>query len=163
MATNMTQAVQKTKMPEIVGKLLGQLPAWPATQAFVTAFNLTVWKKLRELDWDGIHGRKFCVVIKDLQLALHFSVTQKGLRAEKPVQPDVIFTASLMDFIRLALRLEDPDTLFFNRRLLIEGNTDVGLRVKNMLDGVEFETLLDSFPGPLGRVVMYARKKLQQT
>ena len=70
---------------------------------------------------------------------------------------------TLMDLIRLALRLEDPDTLFFNRRLLIEGNTDIGLRVKNMLDGVEFESLLESFPGVLGKIVLAIRKKLQHS
>jgi predicted lipid carrier protein YhbT len=140
--------------------VIGRLPAWPATQAFVTAFNLTVWKKLQDLEWDDLYGKRFNLVVKDLSLVLGFSVTQKGLRAEKAGQPDVIFTATAMDFVRLAMRLEDPDALFFNRRLLIEGNTDTGLCVKNMLDGVEFETLLESFPGVLGKVVMFVRNKL---
>lgn len=159
-ATNNIQTTQQFVLPAGAVNLISRLPAWPATQAFVTGFNLTVWKKLRELDWDGLYGKRFCVVIKDLKLNLNFSVTHKGLRAERSGKPDVVFTATLMDLIRLALRLEDPDALFFNRRLLIEGNTDIGLRVKNMLDGVEFETLLESFPGVLGRIVMFARKRL---
>lgn len=162
MAPNNIPVAQQLNMPVAIRKLVGRLPAYPATQAFVTAFNLTVWRKLQYLDWDGLHGKQFCVVIKDLQLALNFSVTEKGLRADKAAQPDVVFTATFMDLIRLALRLEDPDALFFNRRLLIEGNTDIGLRVKNMLDGVEFETLLKSFPGILGHAVMVARNKLQK-
>jgi len=161
MTMNNIPVAQQAKLPDLLVELIGRLPVWPVTQTFVTAFNLTVWKKLRHLDWDGLYGKKFCVVIKDLKLALNFSVTQKGLRAEKTIQPDVVFTASFMDLIRLALRLEDPDALFFNRRLLIEGNTDIGLRVKNMLDGVEFETLLGSFPGVVGRAVMFVRNKLQ--
>jgi O2-independent ubiquinone biosynthesis accessory factor UbiT len=162
MAINNLLAAQQSTVSVAIKKMIGRLPAYPASQAFVTAFNLTVWKKLQDLDWDGLYGKTFSVVIKDLQLALQFSVTEKGLRAIKTAEPDVIFTASFMDLVRLALRLEDPDALFFNRRLLIEGNTDIGLRVKNMLDGVEFETLLESFPGVLGKAVMFARKKLQQ-
>lgn len=37
----------------------------------------------------------------------------------------------------LAQRQEDPDTLFFNRRLSMEGDTELGLVVKNTLDGLE--------------------------
>lgn len=57
----------------------------------------------------------------------------------------------------LTLRLEDPDTLFFNRRLLIEGDTDLGLRVKNMLDGVELEAAARAMPAGIGRVVLSLR------
>lgn len=160
-ATNNLPAAQQSTVSVTLKKMIGRLPAYPATQAFVTGFNLTVWKKLKDLDWDGLYGRTFSVVIKDMELALYFSVAEKGLRAVKTAQPDVIFTATFMDLIRLALRLEDPDALFFNRRLLIEGNTDIGLRVKNMLDGIEFESLLESFPGVIGKAVMFARKKLE--
>jgi hypothetical protein len=34
----------------------------------------------------------------------------------------------------LALRREDPDTLFFTRRLVLEGDTELGLALKNALD-----------------------------
>ena len=34
-----------------------------------------------------------------------------------------------------------PDTLFFNRELSIEGDTELGLVVKNMLDAVEWPQL----------------------
>ena len=163
MTTNNILTAQQSIVPGVIKNLVRRLPAYPASQAFVTGFNLTVWKKLQQLDWDGLYGKQFSVVIKDLQLTLLFSMTQKGLRAVKSAQPDVTFTATLMDLIRLALRLEDPDTLFFNRRLLIEGNTDIGLRVKNMLDGVEFASLLESFPGVLGKIVMAVRKKLQHS
>lgn len=41
----------------------------------------------------------------------------------------------------LALREEDPDTLFFSRRLRMEGDTDLGLLVKNTLDAVDWDAL----------------------
>ena len=148
--------------PTILAKLLTRLPAYPASLAFVSAFNLTVWKSLQELEWDVLQGRRFCVHIRDLGIRLGFAVGRSGLQAHAAEEVDVTFTATLMDFIRLAMRLEDPDTLFFNRRLLIEGDTDLGLRTKNMLDGVEFDTLLASFPRTIGKVVQRVRKQALQ-
>jgi O2-independent ubiquinone biosynthesis accessory factor UbiT len=51
-------------------------------------------------------------------------------------KPDVTVRASLADFLALALRREDPDTLFFTRRLVIEGDTELGLTIKNALDAL---------------------------
>ena len=38
-------------------------------------------------------------------------------------------------------RREDPDTLFFQRLLAIEGDTALGLEIKNFLDRLEWEAL----------------------
>jgi len=53
-------------------------------------------------------------------------------------EPDVKFAAALAIFIRLARREEDPDTLFFNRKLAISGDTSLGLQIKNLLDAIEW-------------------------
>ena len=42
----------------------------------------------------------------------------------------------------LALRREDPDTLFFTRRLVMTGDTELGLVVKNALDAIHWPRLL---------------------
>jgi predicted lipid carrier protein YhbT len=39
---------------------------------------------------------------------------------------------------RLAARAEDPDTLFFQRRVSFEGETETGLAIKNALDALEW-------------------------
>lgn len=56
--------------------------------------------------------------------------------AEQIAEPDVTFTASLNDLILMAARKEDPDSLFFQRRLKI-GDTELGLEVKNLIDSLE--------------------------
>ncbi|MGB5009839.1 MAG: SCP2 sterol-binding domain-containing protein [Candidatus Dechloromonas phosphoritropha] len=43
--------------------------------------------------------------------------------------------------MQLLARQEDPDTLFFNRELEINGDTELGLIVKNMLDAVGWPSL----------------------
>jgi predicted lipid carrier protein YhbT len=45
------------------------------------------------------------------------------------------------DYLTLISRREDADTLFFQRRLKMEGDTELGLYVKNLLDGLDVESL----------------------
>jgi predicted lipid carrier protein YhbT len=149
--------------PQPLARVIAALPAWPASRAFAFAANRIAWPSLRELDWSQVHGRRFCVQVRDAGLKLYFSLHADGFRAERNAVVDVTFTATAADFARLALRLEDPDTLFFNRRLLIEGDTDLGLTVKNMLDAVELETAAASMPAGLGHVVLNLRRLAAQS
>jgi len=41
----------------------------------------------------------------------------------------------------IATRRQDPDTLFFQRRLIVEGDTELGLYVKNLMDSIEIEAM----------------------
>lgn len=54
---------------------------------------------------------------------------------------DVTVRSTASGFLALALRREDPDALFFTRRLLITGDTDLGLVVKNALDAIDWSRL----------------------
>lgn len=146
-----------SQFPKPLARIITRLPPWPASRAFAAACNLAAWPSLKGLDWDHVQGRRFCVTVKDMGLRLHFSIRANGFHAERNGLADVTFTATAQDFARLALRLEDPDTLFFNRRLLIEGDTDLGLTVKNMLDAVELESVTAAMPLGLGGVVMKLR------
>jgi predicted lipid carrier protein YhbT len=56
-------------------------------------------------------------------------------------EPDLTLSAKARDYLALALREEDADTLFFGRRLRMEGDTDLGLLVKNTLDAVDWDAL----------------------
>jgi predicted lipid carrier protein YhbT len=132
----------------------------PTSLGLVGLLNLVAWKALQELDWEAFHGRRFCVHVRDTGLRAYFSLGDRGFVTEWDEQAEVTFAASAEDFLRLALRLEDPDTLFFNRRLLIEGDTDLGLRAKNMLDAVELEAVTASMPAGLGRVLLRLREGL---
>ncbi len=139
-----------------------RLPTLPVSAAFVALFNLAAWRALKDMDWAAIEGKRFRIHVRDLGLKSHFSVTARGLRPQFGDHADVTFTASARDFLRLALRLDDPDTLFFNRRLLIEGNTDLGLTVKNMLDGIELDSLLAALPMPVAGLLQAMRLRMAE-
>jgi predicted lipid carrier protein YhbT len=57
-------------------------------------------------------------------------------------------SATVSAFLQMLTRQEDPDTLFFHRRLAIEGDTELGLLVKNLLDRIELPAALLGHQSP---------------
>lgn len=86
-----------------------------------------------------IEGRSVCVHIIDCDTRVHFRVRGGRLAPAWPGPSRVTIAGDLADFLALVTRAEDPDTLFFHRRLTIEGETETGLHVKNLLDALEYD------------------------
>ncbi|MDH4325901.1 MAG: SCP2 sterol-binding domain-containing protein [Betaproteobacteria bacterium] len=82
-----------------------------------------------------LRGKVLRLEIAGLGFGPQFTLDAIGLRPAFG-KPDVTVRASLGDYFALALRREDPDTLFFTRRLVIEGDTGLGLEIKNALDAL---------------------------
>lgn len=91
-------------------------------------------EQLHELD-----GKRIAIRINDTGSELAFAVQGGRLVRQGDGGWDVRISGDLEGFWQLATRAEDPDTLFFNRRLAIEGETATGLHLKNMLDAMDFD------------------------
>ena len=129
-------------IPQPVSTLLSRLPKYPHSLIFSRAINLALGTKLQDPVWQPLQGKHICIKVRDAGIAFHFTLARNGLAARHAVaQPDLVISASAQDFVLLALRKEDPDTLFFSRRLVMEGDTELGLLVKNTLDGMELPPL----------------------
>ncbi len=129
-------------LPRFVGAVHERLPQLPPTLGLTTALNLALDRILPRATLEPLTGKLVCLRVTDGGLALNFTLTEKGFRpAVSSAKPDLMISAKARDFIALALREEDPDTLFFSRRLLMEGDTDLGLLVKNTLDAVDWPRL----------------------
>ncbi|MEO8598986.1 MAG: SCP2 sterol-binding domain-containing protein [bacterium] len=125
-------------IPQQVGKLLSMLPAYPGSFLFVTALNLALLKNLPADVRELLAGKKMRITVRDAQLSFDFEWKQKSFAACRNMgEADLTISASAHDFLLLAQRQEDPDTLFFSRRLLMEGDTDLGLLMKNTIDAIE--------------------------
>lgn len=129
-------------LPKPLGQLLSRLPAYPGSLLFVTGLNLALAKNLAPDVTHLLLGKKLRLRVTDAQwtfdfewLSGRFSVCQNKGAA------DLTISASAYDFVLLARRQEDPDTLFFSRRLSMEGDTELGLLVKNTLDAIELPVL----------------------
>ncbi len=86
-----------------------------------------------------LEGKSLCLRITDIPLTLGFTINNGRLHGSHSAHWDSRISGELADFWLLATRAEDPDTLFFNRRLNIEGSTEVGLTIKNLLDALDFD------------------------
>lgn len=92
-----------------------------------------------------LQDRWLKVDIRDLGLCWCVTVSNNRLSIADSAEADVSFSGDMNDLILIAARKEDPDTLFFQRKLVIEGDTELGLYVKNLMDSID----LDSMPAPL--------------
>ena len=137
-------------MPTSLSALISRLPVTPPSLAFSAVANRLLWPALKTLDWQPLVGRRYAIHVKDLGLSLRFTVSQRGFAPDSGV-PDLTISASARDFLLLLSRREDPDTLFFSRRLVSEGDTELGLTVKNLLDALDPEAVLRGLPAPLAR------------
>jgi predicted lipid carrier protein YhbT len=134
--------------PPMLAALNTRLPTMPPSLAFSLAANRLLWPALQALDWQPLAGRRYDIRVKDIGLSLRFTVTPRGFVPDNGA-PDLTISASARDFLLLLSRREDPDTLFFSRRLVSEGDTELGLTVKNLLDALDPETVLRRLPMPL--------------
>jgi O2-independent ubiquinone biosynthesis accessory factor UbiT len=109
-----------------------------AEQILPQAFS----EALEDGDLDFLNQHFIELNIHDLQYRLTLTLINQKLCIVKPTtRPDVSIGGNLNEFIRLAARKEDPDTLFFQRRLTIEGDTEMGLEVKNLIDSIDMSSL----------------------
>ncbi len=141
--------IPKFQLPELVARIGGKLPQWPHAITLTAGLNAAIKMKLLSLEsLELLEGRSFFVEVLDTGGQAHFTY-RDGLfhpLFSAAQTPDISFRANLSAFLQLLARQEDPDTLFFNRELSIEGDTELGLIVKNMLDAVEWPQL-PRFPG----------------
>ena len=76
--------------------------------------------------------------IPDLGICWLISLCDRHLQLLDPgCHADVTIRGESEYFVALSLRLEDPDTFFFRRQLSMRGDTELGVALKNFLDGIE--------------------------
>jgi predicted lipid carrier protein YhbT len=148
-------------LPALLATLGQRLPAYPGSLLCVTALNLVLRPHLPRDVRDGLSGRHLRVRVTDAGVAFDFTWRGDGFAAlRRDGVPDLEIGACARDFVALARREQDPDTLFFSRRLSMEGDTELGLLVKNTLDAIDvpvtelgrqaLSRLINALPGRRG-------------
>ena len=131
-------------LPALIARIGSRLPQFPHSVNLALALNAA--KRMGVLGEETlaeIEGKHFRVTVLDTGMVADFSYRQGTFRPlwNTAGKPDLQFAAALSAYLQMVSRQEDPDTLFFNRSLAIEGDTELGLRVKNMLDALEWPAL----------------------
>lgn len=134
-------------LPTPIARIAAQLPQQPPTLALVCALNVGLDRIVPREQLEALAEHPLCMQVKDAGLTLYFQMRQGRFHLYRGTQkPALTIRANARDFMALALRQEDPDTLFFSRRLVMEGDTDLGLLVKNTLDAIDWSKFTQYFP-----------------
>ncbi|EJA3102729.1 ubiquinone anaerobic biosynthesis accessory factor UbiT [Vibrio vulnificus] len=155
-----TQLVQNAA--SILRSPVQLLPQIVHKKVLLEGLKLVFKEALEDGDFEFLEDKWLKVEVKDLKLHWFISYQNDQLViAEQPVSEDVCFSGNLNDLVLIAGRKEDPDTLFFQRRLTIEGDTELGLEVKNLMDSVDLEQLPKAMQLALNQLADFVHKGVQ--
>lgn len=100
--------------------------------------NRVFAEAIAEGEFDDFEGRRIRLEVNGGHPGITFGFWAGRLRVlEGPGEATI--RGSLSAFKTLSARQQDPDQLFFQRRLMIEGDTELGLALKNLLDSLEWD------------------------
>ena len=155
-----TQLVQNAA--SILRSPVHLLPHTVQKKALLEGLKTVFKEALEDGDFEFLEGKWLKVEVKDMQLSWLISYeNEQIIVADQEVKEDVLFSGNLNDLVLIAGRKEDPDTLFFQRRLKIEGDTELGLEVKNLMDSVDLESLPKALQTALNQLADFVQKGLQ--
>lgn len=130
------------------------------SRVLATALNRLFAVQLRQGELDFLQGRSVAIKVRDAGLTYHLTLTGQRLTRPPGRVPDLSIEATVFDFMVMAGRQEDPDTLVFQRRLVMQGDTELGLGVKNFLDSLDADSVagFGAFESALRRLVPLYRR-----
>ena len=131
-----TTPLTSPSQPTLLQRLGRLVPPPLAALPLAAGWRVAEWLQSLPIPTE-LHGRVFEITVRDLGLCMRFTCQGSHLQPSWKGVPELKLAASLSDFMRMAAGDIDADTLFFQRRLSIEGDTELGLIVKNWLDAVE--------------------------
>ncbi|WDE13682.1 ubiquinone anaerobic biosynthesis accessory factor UbiT [Thalassomonas haliotis] len=161
-------------IPKVITPAFALLPFSAQQKLLLPVLSSVFMEALEDGDFEFLQDKWLRISITDLNINWWLSYDQdrlimapakafsKGSSFSSPSlqqKEDVSFSGSGDDLLLIAGRKQDPDTLFFQRRLKIEGDTELGLELKNLIDAIDLEHL----PGEVHNLVAASAELLQQT
>ncbi len=149
-------------LPTVLRPTLRLIPFSAQKSLLLPALHSIFKESIEDGDFEFLQDKWLRISVTDLNLNWWISFDQDKLMMANPalqLAEDVSFSATGDDLILIAGRKQDPDTLFFQRRLKIEGDTELGLEVKNLIDAIE----IDQLPGSVHKIVEMLATMLQET
>lgn len=138
------------RLNPVLAKPLHLLPFGLQKRAMEALIHEAFATALQRGKFDFLRGRWLGIEITDVGLRWYITQTTYGpVVVNNPMRPDVSIRGDLHTMVMLANQTADADTLFFQRKLKVEGDTELGLAVKNLMFGTE----INGFPKFLSRVL----------
>lgn len=131
------------RIPAPLSLPLALIPTRLNSEALARLLNHLFAPDLADGELDFLEGKRMRIDVADARLSYRLTLADGRIQAATDKQADDLsITGDVYDFLLLATRREDADTLFFNRRLKLGGETELGLYVKNFLDALEIDERL---------------------
>lgn len=128
-------------LPKFLSVPFKYIPDKLHSQIMPLFLNKLLSEQIADGDLDFLENRFLSINVIDLGIHFNMSFSAgKLIRSNEKKDRDLMIQASLYDFLMLAAREQDPDTLVFQRRLIMQGDTELGLELKNFLDGLDLES-----------------------
>jgi len=129
----------RTSLPPITrpfSRLASRLPH-PGSAVFAAGLNVVLRRDLPQDVYLQLIGRHVEIVVSNWNVRFRFAVTAgRFVPLAQSAAIDLSITATARDFALLASGDEDADTLYFDRRVVVEGDTELALLIKNTLDAL---------------------------
>lgn len=131
-----------TQAPQLLRRPLGMVPFALQRRLMEPLLARVFREAIADGDLDFLADKWLKVEVTDLGLRWFISQREGALQvSDAAPRVDVSFSGSGSDLILISARKEDPDSLFFQRRLKIEGDTELGLELKNLIDSLDLAAL----------------------
>src|SRR5690606_19667439 len=134
------RALRLLPPPRRLAPLLHLIPVHRQRRLLESAMARVLASSLHGGELDFMRGRRLGIEVRDLGLSWVVELRDDVLAVvDGPAEASVRGDAT--GLLLLASRLEDADTLFFQRRLELTGDTELGLTVRNLLERLPWESV----------------------
>ncbi|MES9945735.1 MAG: SCP2 sterol-binding domain-containing protein [Candidatus Thiodiazotropha sp.] len=132
---------QRPKLPRPLGLPLRLIPKRAHGLILSSILNKVFRNELVDGELDFLEGRVVDIKVSDLGLDYNLTLNNGAISEAGSGKPDLRITGSVYDYLLLISGKEDPDTLFFQRHLIMDGDTGLGVHLKNVLSAIEMDQL----------------------
>ncbi len=128
--------------PLALHKLSQHTPKFILKPILQVLLNQLFKQQIKAGDLDFIKNKWVRILVTDMDFSFDISMAKNATKPQlavdfKPKKADLIFSSHSDYLLLLALNKIDPDTLFFQRKLGIQGDTELGLYIKNLLASLD--------------------------
>jgi len=152
--------VTKSLSPSIISSIVTKLPLSFNGKLIEFACKHIFEEQLEEGEFDFLKDKNIAVHLIDAKLTIGLGFDGRKLTCNhfdsESFEADAQLSIDVSDAIALIKQEIDPDTLFFQRKLKISGDTELAHHVKNTIDTIDPEKV----PTPLLKAIDLYRSKV---
>lgn len=134
-----------TRLPRVMKWITAVTPGSVQQAALAHSLNYALRNAIADDELAFFNGKVLNIYIADI--GAEFSIHYKNsalIVADTVANADLRFSASSYDLLLIATQRLDPDMLFFQRRLAMNGDTELGLGIKNLLASIELDEQINA-------------------